>query len=98
MEPCGASAITWQVSSTSRVSALGCQLRGRSGRLEFSSPNGDLLDTLRRVKCFGVPLVRIDIRQESTRHTEALGELTRYLGNVSSIPAFSQVLINASCA
>ncbi len=42
--------------------------------------NGDLLDTLRRVKCFGVPLVRIDIRQESTRHTEALGELTRYLG------------------
>ncbi len=40
----------------------------------------DLLDTLRRVKCFGVPLVRIDIRQESTRHTEALGELTRYLG------------------
>ena len=38
--------------------------------------NGELLDTLRRVKCFGVPLVRIDIRQESTRHTEALGELT----------------------
>ncbi|MGQ7115497.1 phosphoenolpyruvate carboxylase, partial [Escherichia sp. TWPC-MK] len=33
-----------------------------------------------RLKCFGVPLVRIDIRQESTRHTEALGELTRYLG------------------
>ncbi|WP_058913648.1 phosphoenolpyruvate carboxylase [Entomohabitans teleogrylli] len=42
--------------------------------------NGELLDTLRRVKCFGVPLVRIDIRQESTRHTEALGEMTRYLG------------------
>lgn len=42
--------------------------------------NGQLLDTLRRVKCFGVPLVRIDIRQESTRHTEALGEMTRYLG------------------
>lgn len=42
--------------------------------------NGELLDTLRRVKCFGVPLVRIDVRQESTRHTEALGELTRYLG------------------
>ncbi len=42
--------------------------------------NGELLDTLRRVRCFGVPLVRIDVRQESTRHTEALGELTRYLG------------------
>ncbi|MDF7729563.1 hypothetical protein PUR50_33380 [Enterobacter hormaechei subsp. steigerwaltii] len=24
--------------------------------------NGELLDTLRRVKCFGVPLVRIDVR------------------------------------
>ncbi len=43
--------------------------------------NGELLDTLRRVKCFGVPLVRIDVRQESTRHTEALGELTRYLAS-----------------
>ncbi|OON38492.1 phosphoenolpyruvate carboxylase [Izhakiella australiensis] len=42
--------------------------------------NGLLLDTLRRVKCFGVPLVRIDIRQESTRHTEAIAEITRYLG------------------
>ncbi|CCG85514.1 phosphoenolpyruvate carboxylase [Erwinia piriflorinigrans] len=42
--------------------------------------NGQLLDTLRRVKCFGVPLVRIDIRQESTRHTEAIAEITRYLG------------------
>lgn len=42
--------------------------------------NGQLLNTLRRVKCFGVPLVRIDIRQESTRHTEAIAEITRYLG------------------
>jgi phosphoenolpyruvate carboxylase len=42
--------------------------------------NGQLLDTLRRVRCFGVPLVRIDIRQESNRHTEALGEITRFLG------------------
>ncbi|MBS0910398.1 phosphoenolpyruvate carboxylase [Tatumella sp. JGM118] len=42
--------------------------------------NGQLLDTLRRIKCFGVPLVRIDVRQESTRHTEALAEITRYLG------------------
>ncbi|MGG6110636.1 phosphoenolpyruvate carboxylase [Pantoea allii] len=42
--------------------------------------NGQLLDTLRRVKCFGVPLVRMDVRQESTRHTEAIAEITRYLG------------------
>lgn len=42
--------------------------------------NGELLDTMRRVKAFGVPLVRIDIRQESTRHTQAIAELTRYIG------------------
>ncbi|NIH12163.1 MAG: phosphoenolpyruvate carboxylase, partial [Serratia symbiotica] len=42
--------------------------------------NGQFLDTLRRVRCFGVSLGRIDVRQESTRHTEAIAELTRYLG------------------
>ncbi|EHD19662.1 MULTISPECIES: phosphoenolpyruvate carboxylase [Brenneria] len=42
--------------------------------------DGQLLDTLRRVRCFGVPLVRIDVRQESTHHSEALAEITRYLG------------------
>jgi phosphoenolpyruvate carboxylase len=30
--------------------------------------NSDLLDLLRRVRCFGVNLARIDIRQESIRH------------------------------
>ncbi|MZI92288.1 phosphoenolpyruvate carboxylase [Vibrio sp. CAIM 722] len=42
--------------------------------------DGLLLDTLRRVKAFGVHLVQLDIRQESTRHSDVLSELTRYLG------------------
>lgn len=42
--------------------------------------DGSLLDTLRRVKAFGIHLVRLDIRQESTRHSDVLSELTRYLG------------------
>ncbi len=42
--------------------------------------NGLLLDTLRRARSFGLQLVRIDVRQESTRHSDALAELTRYLG------------------
>lgn len=42
--------------------------------------DNNLLDTLRRVKCFGLTLARIDIRQESTRHTDAISELTIYLG------------------
>ncbi|MDG3086952.1 phosphoenolpyruvate carboxylase [Vibrio hannami] len=42
--------------------------------------DGSLLDTLRRIKAFGVHLVRLDIRQESTRHSDVLSEVTRYLG------------------
>ena len=42
--------------------------------------DGSLLDTLRRIKAFGVHLTRLDIRQESTRHADVLSELTRYLG------------------
>ena len=36
-----------------------------------------LLDLLRRVRCFGVHLVRLDLRQDSARHTGLLSELTR---------------------
>ncbi|MDR1883890.1 MAG: phosphoenolpyruvate carboxylase [Prevotella sp.] len=39
-----------------------------------------LLDTMRRVRCFGLTLTQLDIRQESAIHTEALSEITRYLG------------------
>lgn len=42
--------------------------------------NGLLLDTIRRVKCFGVNLLKLDIRQDSQRHLGVLSELTRYLG------------------
>ncbi len=42
--------------------------------------DGALLDLLRRIRCFGVHLVRHDVRQDSARHTEVLSELTRYLG------------------
>ncbi len=45
--------------------------------------NGPLLDTLRRVAAFGVHLVRLDIRQDASRHTEVLDELTRYLLNAA---------------
>lgn len=42
--------------------------------------NDNLLDTLRRIKAFGMTLAQLDIRQESTVHTEALSEITQYLG------------------
>ncbi len=42
--------------------------------------DGLLLDVLRRVNAFGLGLVRLDIRQDATRHADALAELTDYLG------------------
>ncbi|GBG71382.1 hypothetical protein CBR_g8801 [Chara braunii] len=42
--------------------------------------DGSLLDFMRQVTCFGLTLVRLDIRQEADRHTEALDAITTYLG------------------
>ncbi|BDX08661.1 phosphoenolpyruvate carboxylase [Planctobacterium marinum] len=39
-----------------------------------------LLDTIRRAHCFGVHLLRLDVRQDSERHANVFGELTRHLG------------------
>ncbi len=45
-----------------------------------SVANGLLLDTIRRVQCFGLELVKLDIRQDSERHRDVMSELTQYLG------------------
>ncbi|MCC5857236.1 MAG: phosphoenolpyruvate carboxylase [Ectothiorhodospiraceae bacterium] len=42
--------------------------------------DGRLLDLLRRLACFGTSLMRIDIRQEAGRHTEAIAAITGALG------------------
>jgi phosphoenolpyruvate carboxylase len=42
--------------------------------------NAYLLDVIRQVQCFGLGLVKLDIRQESDRHAEALDAVTRYIG------------------
>lgn len=42
--------------------------------------NGPLLDCLRRAATFGLFLVRLDVRQDSSRHAAALSEITEYLG------------------
>ena len=39
--------------------------------------DGRLLDLLRRVYCFGTCLMKMDLRQESSRHNQALDALTR---------------------
>jgi phosphoenolpyruvate carboxylase len=42
--------------------------------------DGSLTDTIRRAQAFGLALLPLDVRQESTRHSEALDAITRYLG------------------
>jgi phosphoenolpyruvate carboxylase len=42
--------------------------------------DGSLLDLLRQLGCFGVNLVRLDIRQHSERHSAALSEISECLG------------------
>ena len=42
--------------------------------------DGHLLDVIRRVHAFGLTLVRLDVRQDSARHTALLDAITRALG------------------
>ena len=39
--------------------------------------SGDLLDLMRRTKCFGVNLAKLDIRQESSRHSQLISEFIK---------------------
>ncbi|MBT1063606.1 phosphoenolpyruvate carboxylase [Bowmanella sp. Y26] len=45
-----------------------------------SIADAELLDTIRRAHCFGIHLLKLDVRQHSERHGQVLSELTRYLG------------------
>ncbi len=39
--------------------------------------SGELLDLMRRAKCFGINLARLDIRQESSRHSQLISEFIK---------------------
>ena len=42
--------------------------------------DGPLADVLRRLACFGLTLVRLDIRQDARRHAEAIDLIARHAG------------------
>ena len=42
--------------------------------------DGPLLDCIRRAVTFGLFLIRLDVRQDSSRHAGAMSEITQYLG------------------
>ena len=39
--------------------------------------SGELLDLMRRAKCFGINLAKLDIRQESSRHSQVITEYVK---------------------
>ena len=39
--------------------------------------SGELLDLMRRAKCFGINLARLDVRQESSRHSQLIDEYVK---------------------
>ena len=43
--------------------------------------SGELLDLMRRAKCFGINLAKLDIRQESSRHSQILTEYVKKKNN-----------------
>lgn len=51
--------------------------------------DGQLLDIVRRLACFGLGFMRLDLRQEAPRHTAALDAVTRALG-LGSYAAWSE--------
>ncbi len=61
--------------------------------------NADLLDLMRRVRCFGINLARLDIRQEADRHEKLLNEIFKKKKNVkySSLTELEKIkLLNKS--
>lgn len=42
--------------------------------------NSGILDLIRKVHCFGISMVKLDVRQHSERHNQAMAEITQALG------------------
>ena len=47
--------------------------------------SGELLDLMRRAKCFGINLAKLDIRQESSRHSQLIGDLECLMITISHL-------------
>ena len=53
--------------------------------------NADLLDLMRRVRCFGINLARLDIRQEADRHEKLLNEIFKKKKLYNQILRYSKI-------
>tara|TARA_A100001011_G_scaffold1788_1_gene2149 strand:- start:1086 stop:3773 length:2688 start_codon:yes stop_codon:yes gene_type:complete len=56
--------------------------------------SGELLDLMRRAKCFGINLAKLDIRQESSRHTRLISEFVKKKYNIEYLKLNEKEKIN----
>ena len=56
--------------------------------------SGELLDLMRRAKCFGINLARLDIRQESSRHSQLISEFVKRKYNINYLDLSENEKIN----
>ncbi len=70
--------VVWQLDDLKQPLELLYRSLSESGMRLIA--NGLLLDILRRLACFGIHMLRLDIRQDAERHSDVIAELTRYLG------------------
>eukprot|EP00475_Leptophrys_vorax_P002830 TRINITY_DN11602_c0_g1_i1.p2 TRINITY_DN11602_c0_g1~~TRINITY_DN11602_c0_g1_i1.p2 ORF type:complete len:852 (-),score=93.10 TRINITY_DN11602_c0_g1_i1:159-2348(-) len=68
------------VSADQLMEPLELIYRSLQSTLDTTVAEGQLLDFIRQVACFGLSLVKLDIRQESDRHTDAVDAITQHLG------------------
>lgn len=63
-------------------------MSSESGSVSAKLGRGLLLDVIRQISAFGLSLMRLDIRQEASKHEKAMDEICRYLelGNYSEFP------------
>ncbi len=52
--------------------------------------DGELRDLIRMVETFGFFLLKLDIRQESTRHTDAVADIMKQIGNAPDYHALNE--------
>lgn len=67
------------VDSSSLLDELKLLHRSLQGTHDNGIADGVVLNAIRRVQTFGCSLMRLDIRQESTRHRDVINALTTYL-------------------
>jgi phosphoenolpyruvate carboxylase len=56
--------------------------------------NSDLLDLIRRVRCFGINLAKVDIRQESSRHEKLVNFIIKAKYNINFLKLNENKKIN----